>query len=77
MIRLKVIAVDSHCACDPKQAADRVGPVEDIIAQIGYENIKHIRVQASNGSVAYHNIFYEDNQPYTPRPTSQKKGLFG
>ena len=77
MIKIKVIAVEATWACLPDYENKQLGPVEDFIAQVGYQNIKEIKIQSASGSAGYYHIFYEDGQPYTPRTTPQKKGLFG
>ena len=77
MVKIKVIAVDSTRAHDPNHEDKQLGPVEDFIEQIGYQNIKEIRIQSASASLGYYHIFYEDGQPYTSRTAPQKKGLFG
>lgn len=77
MIKVKVIDVDSIWARLPEHENKQLGPVEDFIAQIGYQNIKEIKIQSTDGGSGYYHIFYEDNLPYTPRPIPEKKGLFG
>ena len=77
MIKIKVFTINSTPASDPDRENEQLGPVESFIAQIGYQNIKEIKVQSTSDSPGYYHIFYEDNLPYTPRPISEKKGLFG
>lgn len=77
MIRIKVIEVDCTWARLPDHEAEQLGPIEDFIAQVGYQNIKEIKVQSSGGPSGYYHIIYEDGLSYTPRTTPKKKGLFG
>ena len=77
MIKIKVIEVDCIRVRLPEHENRQLGPVEDFIAQIGYQNIKEIKIQSTAGGSCYYHIFYEDILPYTPRPTPEKKGLFG
>ncbi len=77
MIKIEIFSVNLYGLSEPNRAEKWVGPVEEFIARVGYQNIKEIKMQSTNGHVCYYHIFYEDGQPYTPRPTSQKKGLFG
>ena len=77
MIKIKVISLRSHQASEPNQEDKELGPIEDFIAQIGYENIRDIKVIYVNGGLTYYHILYEDGQPYTSRTAPQKKGLFG
>ena len=77
MIKVKVIAVNSYLTSEPNQEDKELAPIENLIAQVGYQNIKDIRVQSTNSGLGYYHIIYEDNLPYTPRPIPEKKGLFG
>lgn len=77
MIKIKVISLNSNWASQPGQEDKELAPIENFIAQIGYENIREIKVVYSSGGSTFYHILYEDNLPYTPRPIPEKKGLFG
>jgi hypothetical protein len=77
VIKIKVIAIQSRPACLPDYEDQQLGPVEDFIAQVGYQNIKEIKVQSTSSDPGFYHIIYEDGLPYTPRTTPKKKGLFG
>lgn len=79
MIRIKVIEVDCTWARLPDHEAEQLGPIEDFIAQVGYQNIKEIKVQSSGGPSGYYHIIYEDGLPFTPyvEEEPKKKGIFG
>lgn len=77
MIKIKVLMIESQQARDPNHEDEWLGPAEDFIAQVGYQNIKEIKIQSASGSLGYYHIIYEDGLPYTPRTTPKKKGIFG
>lgn len=77
MIKIKVISLNSNWASQPDQEDKELAPIENFISQIGYETIRDIKIVSNGSNLTYYHIIYEDNLPYTPRPTSQKKGLFG
>ncbi len=77
MIKIKVLSLDSMWASDPNLENKELSPIENFIAQIGYEVIKDIKIVTNGSSLTYYHIFYEDGLPYTPRPMPEKKGLFG
>ena len=77
MIKVKVISLNSYSASEPNQEDKELAPIENFISQIGYETIRDIKIVSNGSNLTYYHIIYEDNQPYTPRPTPQKKGLFG
>ena len=80
MIRVKVISMFSAKASTPDSGKRAVAPLEEFIAQVGYDNIKNIVVSSPNNfNISYYSIFYEDNQSYTPNAENEpkKKGIFG
>lgn len=79
MIRTRVFRVFSKESCDPILGKKLMAPMEEFIAQIGYNNIKNIIVSAPESIYSYYTIFYEDGKPYTPYVEGEpkKKGLFG
>ena len=77
MIRVRVFKIFSGKSCDPISGKEVLAPMENFIAQIGYDNIKNIIVSAPDTLFSFYSIFYEDGLPYTPPPVPEKKGLFG
>ena len=77
MIKIKVFSLNSAFVTKTREEDKELGPVENFIAQIGYENIREIKVVYVNGGDTHFYIIYEDNLPYAPRPIPEKKGLFG
>ncbi|MDD3159031.1 hypothetical protein [Anaeromusa sp.] len=79
MIKIKVISLRSLQASEPNQEDKELGPIENFIAQIGYENIRDIKVIYVSGGLTYYHILYEDGLPYTPyvEEEPKKKGIFG
>ena len=77
MIKIKIFQVNSSQACNFGHEDEELDPMEEFIAQVGYEKIKNILLQSTSGSTSYYAIFYEDNLPYAPRSTPKKKGIFG
>lgn len=77
MIKIKIFQVESNLARDVNHEDKELGPMEEFIAQIGYEKIKNILLQSTSDCTSFYAIFYEDNLPYTPRSTPKKKGFFG
>ena len=77
MIKIKVFTISSIVASKAIGEDEELGPIEDFIMQIGYENIKNIKIQSTTTGTGYYHIIYEDGLSYTPRTTPKKKGLFG
>lgn len=80
MIRIKVFKTNSNSSCNPNHANEELEPMENFIAQIGYDRIKNIVVSPGTDIYSYYSIFYEDGLPYTPRTETaepKKKGIFG
>lgn len=80
MIRMKVFEINADSSSNNFSQDETVAPIEDFIAQIGYDNIKNIIVSAAGSYSCYYAFFYEDGQPYIPRTKvaePKKKGFFG
>ena len=77
MIKIKVFSLNSYQVFEPDKEDKELAPIENFIAQIGYDAIRDIKIVSNGSSLTYYHIIYEDNQPYTPRPIPPKKGLFG
>ncbi len=81
MIRMQVFKVNADWSCNRESPLrnKQIAPIESLIAQIGYDNIKNIIVSAPDSIYSYYTIFYEDGQPYTPyvEDEPKKKGIFG
>ena len=77
MIRIEVFDINSNRLYANKRK--ELSPIEDFIAQVGYDNIKNIIVSNSGTVFLCYSIFYEDNQPYTPyvEEEPKKKGILG
>ena len=71
--------IDLKNSCNALTKRKEWAPVEEFIAQIGYNNIKNIIVTPGTTYFSYYSIFYEDGQPYTPyvEDEPKKKGIFG
>ncbi len=69
MIRMKAFMADSYrlILSKPKDNEKEKAPIEDFIAQVGYDNIKKILTCNAGSNLICYSIFYEDGQPYTPR----------
>ena len=77
MIRIKVFEINSNRLNDNQRK--ELSPIEEFIAQVGYDNVKNIIVSNSGAVFVCYSIFYEDNQPYTPyvEDEPKKKGILG
>jgi len=80
MVRMKVFVVNSSNLSKDRYEDEEKLPIEDFIAQVGYDNIKNIIMSNAGSILVCYTIFYEDGLPYSPRNESdapKKKGLFG
>ncbi|MEA5135273.1 MAG: hypothetical protein VB035_03950 [Candidatus Fimivivens sp.] len=79
MIRMQVFSMNSNRMFDKLYQRKEISPIEEFIAQVGYNNIKNIIVSNSGTVFLCYSIFYEDGQPYTPyvEEEPKKKGIFG
>ncbi|WMJ83461.1 hypothetical protein ACS3UN_10335 [Oscillospiraceae bacterium LTW-04] len=77
MIRIKVFQMNSNRLYDNQRK--ELSPIEEFIAQVGYDSIKNIIMSNAGSVIICYTIFYEDNQPYTPyvEEEPKKKGIFG
>ena len=66
MIRMKAFVFDSNYLIDNKYENKEKSPIEDFIAQVGYNNIKKILTSNAGSTFVCYSIFYEDGQP-SPR----------
>ncbi len=76
VIKIKVLKIRSYETRLPDSEDKQLGPIENFIEQVGYQNIKEIKMQSTSGDIGFYHIIYEDGLPYTPRPIPPKKGLF-
>ena len=79
MIKIKVFSLNSAFVSKAREEDKALGPVENFIAQIGYENIRDTKVVYVNGGDTHFYIIYEDGLPFTPyvEEEPKKKGIFG
>ena len=79
MIRMKAFVINSYNLTNNKYEDKEKSPIEDFIAQVGYDNIKNIITSNASSTFVCYSIFYEDNLPYTPyvEEEPKKKGILG
>lgn len=66
MVRMKAFVINANRLTDDKYEDKVKSPMEDFIAQVGYDNIKKILTSNAGSVFVCYSIFYEDGQPYTP-----------